>query len=481
MLWSSDIWPVLLAAIDFVVAAGASAHVILRKRDVRAAIGWVGLILLVPIAGALFYAVFGVNRIQRRGARIRGQMALLADSRAASLPAAVEKLPVPDVTRSIEGLVRAVGQVTGLPLLPGNRIEPLVGGDEAYPAMLRAIDTAASTIMFQTYIFDSDRVGEQFVRALDEANRRGVAVRVLVDGIGALYSEPRAHEVLARRGVPVAKFMGGLSPRRMSYLNLRNHRKVLVVDGHTGFTGGLNIREGHVLSEPSPHPVQDLHFRLEGPVVRHLAEAFAKDWVFTTGEELYSPGWFPVLEPTGNVLARGVADGPDDEFERLHWTFLAALAGADRTVRIVTPYFLPDQALLAALNTTALRGVEVDVLIPRESNLRVVGWAMQAKLDQVLEHGCRVWLTPPPFDHSKLMLVDETWALFGSGNWDPRSFRLNFELNVEAYDAELGDRLERIVRGKMRDAEPLTIRQMRARPLSERLRNGVAWLFSPYL
>jgi cardiolipin synthase len=477
----AEFWPVLIAAVDFVVAAGASAHVILRKRDVRAAIGWVGLIWLVPIAGALFYLVFGVNRIQRRGARIRSEMAMLADSRAAALPPAVERLPLPEVSRSIEGLVRAVGQVTGSPLLPGNRVEPLDDGDEAYPAMLAAIESAASTVMLQTYIFDLDGPGREFVRALDAANRRGVAVRVLVDGIGALYSEPRATHALRRLGVPVAEFLGGISPRRMSYLNLRNHRKILVVDGRVGFTGGLNLREGHILSRSPRHPVQDLHFRLEGPVVRHLAEAFAKDWVFTTGEELYSPGWFPVLEPVGRVVARGIADGPDDEFERLHWTFLAALAGADRTVRIVTPYFLPDQALLAALNTAALRGVEVDVLLPRENNLRVVGWAMRAKLDQVLDYGCRVWLTPPPFDHTKLMVVDGVWGLFGSGNWDPRSYRLNFEFNVEAYDAELGGRLETIVREKMRAAEPVTQKALRARPLPERLRDGVAWLFSPYL
>jgi cardiolipin synthase A/B len=477
----SDLWPVLIFVVDLVVAIGASSHVILRKRDVRAAIGWVGLIWLVPIGGALFYLVFGVNRIQRRGARIRTEMALLADSRAAALPAAAERLTLPEVTRSIEGLVRAVGQVTGLPLLPGNRIEPLVDGDEAYPEMLRAIESAAATVMFQTYIFDLGRVGGEFVRVLDAANRRGVAVRVLVDGVGALYSEPRATRTLRRLGVPVAEFLGHLFPLRLPYLNLRNHRKILVVDGRLGFTGGLNVRDGHVFSEPSRHPVQDLHFRLEGPVVRHLAEAFAKDWVFATGEELFSPGWFPSLHPAGEVVARGVPDGPDDDFERLHLTFLAALAGADRTVRIVTPYFLPDQALLAGLNTAALRGVEVDVLLPKISNLPIVGWAMRAKLDQVLESGCRVWLTPPPFDHTKLMVVDGVWALFGSGNWDPRSFRLNFEFNVEAYDAALGDRLERLVREKTRAAEPLTVRQLRARPLAEQLRDGVAWLFSPYL
>ncbi|MDT8435683.1 MAG: cardiolipin synthase [Gemmatimonadota bacterium] len=474
-------WPYVIAVIDGLVAATASAHVILRKRDVRAAIGWTGLIWLVPIGGALLYLVFGVNRIRRRGARIQAEMAFLSQSRAAALPSPVEHLPFADVSESEEGLARAVGRLTGLPLAPGNRVEALADGDEAFPAMLEAIRTAASTVVLQTYIFDVDSVGREFLDALEAAHRRGVAVRVLIDAVGALYGRPSVTRELRRRGVPVATFLGDLMPWRMPFLNLRNHRKLLVIDGRTGFTGGLNIRARHLRATPPGRAVRDLHFRLAGPVVRHLAETFAKDWVFTTGETLYSPGWFPHLEPVGAVVARGIADGPDEEVDRLHATYLAALAGADRSVRIVTPYFLPDPALMAGLATAALRGVEVDVVLPRRNNLRVVGWAMQAQLGQVLDAGCRVWLTPPPFDHSKLMLVDGRWALFGSGNWDPRSFRLNFELDVEAYDAELGDQLERMTRERIAIAAPLTRKELHARPLPSRLRDGIAWLASPYL
>ncbi len=200
---------------------------------------------------------------------------------------------------------------------------------------------------------------------------------MLVDGVGAAYSKPRSPHVLRKRGIPVHEFLGHLVPWRMAYMNLRNHRKLLVVDGQIGFTGGLNIREGAILDVPSTHPIRDLHFQLEGPVVRHLAEAFAKDWVFSCGEELFSSGWFPVLESRGYAAARGVSDGPDDDFEQLHSTFLAALAGADRSVRIMTPYFLPDQALLVRLSTPRLSGeFAMDVLIPSQSNLRTVGWAM---------------------------------------------------------------------------------------------------------
>jgi cardiolipin synthase len=478
---SSALWPFLIGLADIVLAVIASSHAILRKREVRAAIGWVGLIWLVPFGGALLYLLLGVNRIRRRGTRIQDEITLLSDSRAAALPPPVDHHDLPAFTRSIGGVARAVGEVTQLPLLPGNRIEPLVCGDEAYPAMIAAIDGASSTIMMQSYIFDVDRAGTEFIEALDRAHRRGLAVRVLIDGVGAAYSKPKATQLLRRRGVPVSEFMGQLVPWRMPYMNLRNHRKILVVDGRIGFTGGMNIREGSVLSVESRFPVRDLHFRIEGPVVRHLAETFARDWVFASGEELFSPGWFPRLQLQGEAVARGVSDGPDDEFERLYNTFLAALSGADETVQIITPYFLPDNALLSALRTAVLRGVEVDVVLPSRSNLRVVGWAMSGQLEQVLEAGCRVWLSPEPFDHTKLMLVDGSWVLFGSGNWDPRSYRLNFEFNVEVYDRAFAERMERFVEDRISASRSVSLSELRDRHLALKLRNGVAWLFSPYL
>jgi cardiolipin synthase len=332
-----------------------------------------------------------------------------------------------------------------------------------------------------TYIFDVDRVGRRFVEALSRAAGRGVQVRVLIDGVGAAYSKPRAPAVLDQRGIRVAQFGGSLVPWRMAYLNLRNHRKILVVDGRLGFAGGLNIRESSCLSLGSRHPVRDLHFELEGPVVGELVDAFAKDWTHTTGEHLEGEAWRPSLADCGPTTARGVSDGPDEDFEKLHWSILAALRSARRHVRILTPYFLPDQALISALNVVSLGGVRLDIVIPEVNNLRIVGWAMRAQLARVMEHGARVWLSPPPFDHSKLMLVDEGWALFGSGNWDPRSLRLNFEFNVECYDRDLVSQLDGIVAEKIDDARPLSRDELDRRSLPEKLRDGTAWLFSPYL
>jgi len=357
----------------------------------------------------------------------------------------------------------------------------LVNGDAAFPAMLAAIQQAKRSITLATYIFDHDEAGLAFAGALGEAVRRGVEVRVLVDAAGTRYSWPPITGALKREGIPYARFLPTFAPWRLLSMNLRNHRKILVVDGRIGFTGGMNIRVGNCLEKRPSHPVRDLHFRIEGPVVAHLQEVFADDWLFTTGEALRGDVWFPALEACGSVLARGIADGPDEDFEKLRWTILPALAAAKRSLRIATPYLLPDATIIAALNLAAMRGVQVDILLPSKSNLPFVQWASSAHWWQLLERGCRIWLSPPPFDHSKVLLVDDAWALVGSANWDPRSLRLNFEFNVECYDPKLARTLAEWFEGVRQQSRQTTLAEADSRSLPVRVRDGIARLFTPFL
>jgi cardiolipin synthase len=356
-----------------------------------------------------------------------------------------------------------------------------VNGDEAFPAMLMAIDEARKSVSLATYIFDNDRVGKQFVAALGRALERGVQVRVLVDDAGARYSWPTIIGELKRAHVPVVRFLPTLAPWRLTTMNLHNHRKLVVVDGRIGFTGGINIREGNVLAGNPRRPVRDLHFKIVGPIVEQLQEAFANDWAFCTNEALAGLDWFPELAESGGTIARAITDGPDADFEKARWTLLAALACAQTSVRIITPYFLPDPALVTALNLAALRGVTVDIILPGRNNLPYMHWASRAMWWQVLERGCRIRLSPPPFDHSKLMIVDEHWVFLGSANWDPRSLRLNFELNVECYGREFALTMKAITEKKLALARQVTLEEVDGRSLPVKLRDGVARLFSPYL
>ncbi len=473
----ADSWELLLLGLHLGVAGLASGHAILHKREVRAAIGWTGLIWLAPLYGALLYYFFGINRIRRRAQELKPGEARYAPQ----LPPTPEVELPGDLPDSVRHLDAYEGRLTGTQLTPGNRIAPLRNGDEAYPAMLAAIDQARRSIGLSTYIFDNDRAGGRFLDALAAAVGRGVAVRVLIDGVGARYSEPSMVKRLREAGVPVAEFLPSVLPWKNPYLNLRNHRKILVADGRVGFTGGLNIREGCLLELEPKHPTQDTHFRIEGPVVGHLSRCFAEDWHFATRERLEGEAWFPAIDPTGQTACRGIVDGPDDNFEQIWMTLLGALENARRRVQIVTPYFLPDQTLITALNTAALRGVEVDIVLPEHGNLRFVEWAMAAQAPYVMEHGCRIWLAPPPFDHSKLMVVDEAWVLFGSANWDPRSLQLNFEFNVACYDRAFGTRVAVFIDALRARSRELTRDEIERRPIWVRLRDGAVRLFQPYL
>jgi cardiolipin synthase len=483
--WQSElarIWNWLVIALTVVLALLAAGHAVLYRRESRAAVLWVGVIMLVPLVGATLYFILGVNRIRRRALLLRsGLVHMLSVRMPPRTPAEESSQWLPEDARHLGALANTVGRVAERPLLRGNQITPLQDGDEAYPAMLAAIESARHTITLATYIFDRDEAGVTFARALGNAVRRGVQVRVLIDATGTRYSWPPILGVLRKERVRYARFLPTFPLWRLLSINLRCHRKILVIDGKVGFTGGMNIRVGHWRSKKARHPIQDLHFRVEGPVVSHLQEVFAEDWLFTTGESLQGETWFPELDRMGPAAARAIADGPDEDPDPLRWTIQAALAAALRSVKIMTPYFLPDQALISALNLAALRGVQIELILPEKNNLPVVGWASQAMWWQVLDHGCRIWLSRPPFDHTKLMVVDDYWSLVGSANWDARSLRLNFELDVECYDAALAAQLMSLFDRRRETAREITLAQVDGRPLPIRLRDGVARLFTPFL
>lgn len=478
MNFLADLWPYLFAVISIAMAVATTIHAILNKEDTAAAVAWVGVIWIAPMLGPTVYVLLGINRINRRAFSLRQTMPRFASREHA--PEIARDLQQA-VSRDFMPLIVLVDKVTRRRVLPGNRLTPLINGDSAYPEMIAAIHSAERSISLTTYIFNRDSSGEQFVEALALAVRRGVEVRVLIDAAGTRYSFPSIMHPLHHAGVRAARFMPTWLPWRMPYTNLRSHRKILVVDGCVGFTGGMNIAEGNCLLRLPKRPVQDLHFRIEGPLVRQLQEVFAEDWAFTTHETLAGDAWFPPLKPAGPSLARGIDDGPDDKFDRIRQIVFGAITCAQHSIMIMTPYFLPGTALANALNTAAMRGVAVDIVLPARNNLLFVHWACMAQLEPLLKWGCRVWLTPPPFDHTKLMIVDGGWTLFGSSNWDPRSFSLNFEFDVECYDEAFAGEMTQLIRSKIDTARQLTREAVAARPLPIQLRDGVTRLFSPYL
>ncbi|MDZ4404899.1 cardiolipin synthase [Prosthecobacter sp.] len=473
-------WTATLAVVSIIGAVLALVHLLLQHRDYRSAAFWTALIVLSPLIGPLLYLFLGINSLRRRGRHYR---------RSTHEPwrDPVPEHPLPFVADSScaaqehQQLARTLDRISRFCFTKGNRVVPLCNGDEAMRRMLAAIRGAQHSISLASYIFEAIGIGAEFVTELSDAVKRGVQVRVMVDDAGTRYSWPPVIEALKKAGVNARRFMPNRMILRLITMNLRNHRKIMVVDGRTAFTGGMNIREGNMISRKPAHPVHDLHFEVTGPCVAQIQRVFAEDWTFCTGEALEGPLWFPDLTGTGQTSVIGIVDGPDEDMEVMPAAFFAALNAAREEVKIITPYFLPTAVLAASLRLCAIRGVKVTILTPAQNNIPFVAWAAQTLYPDLLAVGCRIFESPPPFDHSKFFLIDGVWSFLGSTNWDPRSLRLNFEFNIGCHDAELGHRLAAVMDAKLASSREITCELLEAAPVRQRLRNGFARLFIPAL
>jgi cardiolipin synthase len=444
----------LIGVLHFVIAAAVTAHTLMTKRDVPAAIGWIGMAWLAPILGALLYVGFGINRVKRRARRLKGSVR------------SVHRVVTSHISSEdpLERLKAAIGKITHQDMTAGKVVAILDCGDQAYPQMLAAIESARFHVRLSTYIFRTDDVGLQFV---------------LIDGFGGGFLLSSAFHHLRRQGVPVFRFLHSTLPWKMPFLDLRLHKKSLVVDGESAFVGGLNIGAENVIAKQPKAPVRDTHFRIEGKIVRQIEQEFDDDWSFTTGEDAI--GTCPASqEPASHgSAARTIVAGPDQEVDQLVLVLLSAINLARRSIRIATPYFLPDEQLITALQLAVLRGVDVHLVLPSHNNHRLVAWGAQTHIRPLLQSGCHLWRSAPPFDHSKLMTIDGSWSLIGSANWDVRSLRLNFELTAEFYDTDLATKLAGMI--DARCAQPITLEEIDKRPLPVKLRDAAARLTMPYI
>lgn len=476
----------MVVCMHVLLAGSVASHALLHKQDPRSAWAWILVCMLVPLGGALLYLGFGINRITRRARRTIGGPSKGRD------PQGPDAIPQVDgiAPSEVAELVRMGRAVARRELLAGNRVDMLCNGEQAYPAMLAAIGQARHSVWLTTYIFDRGHAGESFAQALRRAMDRGVQVRVMLDGFGDWRFPARGSSLLRRHGVPVALFLPPHIFPPQLHVNLRNHRKLLCIDGTLVFTGGMNIGDHH-LDPTSLVPgtelwrwkrdfAADLHFRVEGPVALQCADVFAKDWLIIHGEALELPVPEP-REPSGAALCRVITDGPNERMGRLQMILLGALATAHRSVRIMTPYFVPTPELSSALTAAALRGVEVSLLLPERSNHWWLDAATRRWLAQLSEVPLQVWRRPSPFAHSKLFLVDDYYAIVGSANLDYRSLRLNFELMLEIYDTGLVAILQRHFAERLALSRPLDLHALKERPATARLWDSLFWLFSRYL
>lgn len=495
-----------LLAVFHLVSLVAAANALLTKRDPRSALGWTAVLVFLPVIGLIIYLIFGIGRANSRAEKIMRKLARITARYHSVHGAPAEFPPLP--TEQERRMSRLGLAVAGEPICAGNSVEPLHNGDNAYPEMIEAIYEAKDHVYLSSYIFNYGHAAIAFIRALEDAHKRGVDVRALVDGIGALYSWKKPWRILARHGVPALRFRPpSLFPPNFG-INLRSHRKCLICDS-VGFTGGMNIADGDVEDieafdrrileiqrkfgispapaeekawrSPAKRPpaIQDIQFRCEGPVVEQLRKAFLLNWSFCSGDLSFPPPSFS--EKRGDCLCRVIMDGPGNDGDALNDLMSGVIELAKNSVTIMMPYFLPTPELTGALRGAAQRGVDVRVILPSQNNLPFMTWACHRILPKLLKAGVRVWHQKPPFAHTKLLSIDGFYTLIGSANMDARSLLLNFELDTEIYDKELTGKIMDFMNKRVENGMELTEAQLKNKPLLLKLRDSACWIFSPYL
>lgn len=478
-LISPYILPLYYLFIFFVVV-----DIILDNRNPLKTHSYLLLLVLLPILGLVVYLFFGQN-IRKKKIIARRQFINRAYGEGYLTHRIKKKYPLESLQdkslQPFERLIRFLNKDLS-PFTVNNHVTILRNGEEKFPALLEALNKAKYHIHLEYYIFEIDAIGNQVAEVLMEKARSGVKVRMLVDGVGALGLKNSFFREMKKAGVEIAEFMPVLFPSFTSKINYRDHRKIVVIDGDIGFTGGMNISERY-LNGPKTDPYwRDTHLLMRGESVKALQFLFMLNWQFVTQQELPEDKYlFPVMAQSGAHKVQVNGSGPHWELSSIMDTFLLAINAARNRIRIATPYFIPNESILNALYTAAKSDVKVELMIPRDSDSWIVHAASFSFLQNLLKEGVEVYLYKKGFLHSKVIIIDDVFASVGSANMDYRSFDLNHEVNTYLYDEGLVSILNEHFEADMQDAEPLTLQRWRQRKLPQKLKESVCRLMAPLL
>jgi cardiolipin synthase len=377
--------------------------------------------------------------------------------------------------------VRSMGVLLGPALEPGNRVDTLVNGDRIFPAMLEAIRGARHSITFESYIYWKGEIGKQFADALAERARAGVKVRVLLDWVGSHKMDEDTLNEMGRAGAQIMKYH---KPQwyRFSNLNHRTHRKILVVDGTIGFTGGVGIADEWQGNAEDEKHWRDTHFRIEGPVVAQMQGAFSDNWVQASGEVLHGDDYFPALRPTGSLPAQMFKSSMEGGAESMQLMYLLSLAAAQSSVDLSMAYFMPDDMTTDHIVDALKRGVRVRVILPGDHNdSMLVRAASRGKYGKILRAGGEIYEYQPTMFHCKVLVVDARWVSVGSTNFDSRSFRLNDEANLNVYDEQFAKRQLAQFEEDLGKSRRITLHEWETRPLWQKAWDHTVAFFGPQL
>jgi cardiolipin synthase len=472
-----------LGAFFAAVALALIPLVILRRKEPSSTIAWILTLLFLPALGAVLFLLFGRDRVRWPARRKRQADALVRGTLAARAAETGPRFePTQPGLTDLEKQVFQMGALlTGETASTGNRLEVFSHGSDVYDSLGTAIDQAKHHVHAEFYLIRNDETGAWFRDKLARAAARGVQVRLLCDAYGCLSIGAAWRRPLRKAGARVGIFL----PMRSLLLqpvNLRNHRKIVVIDGALAFSGGVNIGDEYQGKMTKIGQWRDTHFRLQGPAAGALQRVFLQDWFFATGEGVDPDPYFPSPAlVAGDATVAIVPSGPDTRTEAIHRIFFAAIAAARERVWITTPYFVPDAPMVVALQVAAMRGLDVKLILPSRSNHRVTFHAGRSFYEELLEAGVQIHEYSPGMIHAKTMVVDGRIVLLGSANMDMRSFRLNFEVHTLIHDEVTAKKLEASFNDDLAQTVAVDLATWAKRPLGNRIAEGAGRFVSPLL
>lgn len=472
-------------AILYVLIVLATVVVIVNdRRDPVKALSWILVVTMLPVAGLIFYVVFGRNYRKEKifnrkeiddfkqiDRLCRVQLRDLVDPE-------IQHIEPIEANKDIITLLLNNNRAL---LTVRNEVKILAGGQEKFDALFEAIRGATSSIHLEYYIIEEDHIGRELIALLEQKAAEGVEVRLIYDDVGSWNLKRRDVRRLRRNGIRVYGFMPVVFPWLTSKLNNRNHRKIAVIDGRIGFTGGINVADRYIQGT-SFGRWRDLHLRIEGDAVNMLQAIFMTDWYFVSGKErLSDEKYFPKSRVQRRSPMQIASSGPDSDWASIMQAFFAAISRARRSIYISTPYFLPNQAVLTALKVAALSGIDVRIILPSRSDSKIVYWATRSYIGEMLDAGIKVYFYCKGFNHTKLLIVDDNFCSVGSANMDIRSFEDNFEVSAIMYDPRITAELRKLFLTDIEDSERITRGRWLDRPTIHAVYESVARLASPLL
>ena len=492
-----DILVLSYLVISYLAGIVLSINIILENRDPTKTMAWLLIFIVLPGVGLIIYCFLGRNIRKRKLFHTQKLASDIKENNLFKNMESIEELVeleqisiknnkllddrnYEEIKKKVVSLLLNTGK---FPFTSNNDVKIFIDGNEKFESLLKDIENAKEHIHLEYFIIKNSDIGIKIKDLLIKKAKSGVKVKILYDDVGCwrFWFHRKFFNDMKKVGIQISAFLPATFPFIGGKLNYRNHRKIVIIDGHIGYTGGINIGDEYMGKNKKFGYWRDTHIRIEGSSVYMLQMVFLTDWYYTTKKAEFEPKYFPKLEHKGNSMIQVVATGPDSDWEAIHYAYFSAICNAKERVYIETPYFIPDEGLLRALKSAALSGVDVRIIFPSIADHKIVHQASYSYFDDILKSGGKVYLYNKGFIHSKLIIIDDKIASTGSANMDLRSFMLNFEINAFIYDKYIINKISDDFFEDLKNSKEVDLEVFQNRPFIKKWAESVARLFSPIL